>query len=129
MEQRPFQGTSGPGSLPRFDRRHAPRSGSYRETRSAKGGVANDPLEPDAHSIHQAERSGPLMTREMTRSTEIGPAPRVSRKRRIDVQTRCSGQACGYTKSWIVRMIPRSGSVASRVAKPTINRSEHPTSN
>src|SRR5712692_1093400 len=52
MEQRPFRGTSGPGSLPRFDRRHAPRSGSCRETRSAKGGVANDPRSNQTPTVY-----------------------------------------------------------------------------
>src|SRR5262245_53361911 len=61
-------------------------------------------------------------------STEIVPAPLVSRKRRIEVQTRCSGQAPGYTKTWIVAIMASSGRVARRVARPRTRRVEQPSS-
>jgi hypothetical protein len=52
----------------------------------------------------------------------------VKSTRRMAVQVRCSGHACGNTKSWMVRIIPKKGSVAARVASPSRIRSEQPTS-
>src|SRR5712691_8743359 len=64
-----------------------------------------------------------------SRSSERAPPPRVRRKRRIDPQVRWSAQALGYTNVWMTASIPRSGSVARRVRRPSASRIGDPNSN
>src|SRR4029453_17167185 len=48
--------------------------------------------------------------------------------RRIEPQVRWADQALGYTNVWMTASMPRSGSVARRVARPSTSRRENPNS-
>src|SRR5260221_11496052 len=57
------------------------------------------------------------------------PGPFVSRNKSTDAHNKCMAQYSGYTKTSITKVMPTSGKVASRVAKPMAINAEHESSN